>query len=85
MSATLEQCLEAERLRAERESARDHCSCWHIVLDDPNWEDRHVRYCAKDAGGEGCVSPDLCMALVPILTAMSRTQRRKLAARGYRR
>ncbi len=50
--------------------------CWHVVLDDGNVNDDHVKWCAKLATELG--HPD-CVALVGPLAAMSITQRRKLA------
>jgi hypothetical protein len=53
----------------------------HIVLEDPNYEDGHVRFCiamARDAGdSEGA-------AIAEKLLLMSKTQRKKLARiKGY--
>lgn len=47
----------------------------HIVLDDGNIEDDHVRFCQQNAADK---HDALGYALATILLAMSETQRRKL-------
>lgn len=47
----------------------------HIVIDDGNIEDSHVRLCRAWAGKRGDADG---VALADLLLAMSKTQRRKL-------
>ena len=59
--------------------AHDGC-CWHNVLADGNVNARDVDDCARRADRRA--HPD-CIALIKPITAMSRTQRRKLSALAY--
>lgn len=52
----------------------------HIVLDDGNVEDSHVKFCLDEAKEEGCQE---CVTLAEKLLLMSKTQRRKLYSRKY--
>lgn len=48
----------------------------HIVLEDGNYEDRHVKFCHDQCVLDGDHEGEF---LCDLLLAMSRTQRRKLA------
>ena len=50
--------------------------CWHIVLDDGNYERSSRDFCARYAQDANCVP---CMKATPILQAASETQLRKAA------
>lgn len=52
----------------------------HIVLDDGNTEDDHVKWCIEHAKERGDVAG---VELGEMLLRMSRTQRKKLSARFY--
>jgi hypothetical protein len=52
----------------------------HIVLDDNNVADAHVRYCSEWAREQGDVEGE---ALAEILLRMSKTQRGKLPTSVY--
>jgi len=52
--------------------------CWHIVLDDHNWDEDLIRSCMRNAEAGGispgdidCETPEHCKALGPLLLAMS--------------
>ena len=57
----------------------------HIILDDGNIEDDHVKFCIAE-----CLKPNskghdhLGLAICHILLTMSKTQRRKLSAMMYK-
>jgi hypothetical protein len=80
MSLPLEHMKRAELLR--RSIYRSHAAgcCLHIWLDDNNTDDDTAAWVldyAKEHGHEDCV------ALAEIGVQMSKTQRIKLAVRGY--
>ena len=77
MSATLEECRAAEKLRIDIYFRSLAGCCWHIVLDDKNIEDSFVQSCTRDAQ-----HPE-CREIGPLILKMSPTQRRKLASGGY--
>ena len=52
--------------------------CLHIALDDGNWRDEHLDYCA-DLARERNHSD--CLYLAETLRAMTKTRRRKVAYR----
>lgn len=54
-----------------------HCAgcCLHIVLDDGNVNDSHVKFCIEDAIQN---SHETCLELAKLLLSMSRTQRNML-------
>lgn len=64
--------------------SRNPCGCcWHVVVDDGNWEDHAVEFCAgrattREEGGSPCETPDACRELGPILRAMPEERRRQL-------
>lgn len=52
----------------------------HLVLDDGNVLDDHVRYCLEQAREAG---DDLAVEVAEVLLTMSKTQRSKLGAMFY--
>lgn len=56
--------------------------CLHIVLDDGNVKDDHVRFCIEQAKEQKCES---CLRLAEILLQMSKTQRKVLGSRAFER
>lgn len=77
MSATLEECRLAHKLKKDIYFRSPAGCCWHVVLDDVNVEDSFVQYCARDA------SHVECLEIGPLILKMSLTQRRKLGKGGY--
>lgn len=77
MSATLEECRAAEKLRIDIYFRSAAGCCWHIVLDDGNIEDSLVQSCMSDA------QHIECREIGPLILKMSPTQRRKLHKGGY--
>lgn len=62
--------------------ARHPCGCClHIVLDDGNIEDGHVKFCIEFAKEENCQE---CIELGNKLLLMSKTQRRQLYLKNSR-
>lgn len=82
MTATLSQCIEAHRLKERIYDRHLAGCCWHIVLDDDNLDDDSVRFCINYANENDEQHAD-CIAIGPLLLAMSRTQRKKLISGGY--
>jgi len=52
--------------------------CLHIVLDDGNIEDSHVKFCIEEAKKQG---HEDCLELANKLLLMSKTQRHELYKR----
>lgn len=50
--------------------------CWHIVLDDGNFERSSRDFCERYARDQNCVG---CIEATPVLQAASETQLRKAA------
>jgi hypothetical protein len=62
--------------------------CWHIVLDDGNVEDGHVRWVvdewlSRPESAERCKTRQACMKLGELLPRMSRTQRSKMVRYAF--
>lgn len=84
MSATIEECRAAHKLKEEIYFRHAAGCCWHVVLDDRNVENSHVEYTVSNV----IRCPDFprfdeCVRIGPFILKMSLTQRRKLAAGGY--
>jgi hypothetical protein len=77
LSATLDECRRAHKLKTDIYFRSAAGCCWHVVLDDRNIEDSIVQWCAREARHIECRD------IGPLILKMSITQRKKLAAGGY--
>ncbi len=57
--------------------------CWHVVLDDGNNEDEHVRFCIEWAAEEHPEHED-CREIGPLLLRMSVEEREAISMETYR-